>query len=566
MARRQTTEGLLRKTERWREQYNPLRGLTIQRAIGLLESFRRGEMADLQWLFSHIEESDPTLLALVERRTSALIELDWDVRIIEDNDLPEGVSRERAEEQQAFLSEIYGQINNLREAIEFLALATFRGFSHVQMQDLNGDGTIDHLECLDQWNWVRDGMYGEWFWNPKAQNVTADTLRHSKEAQIDASQFIIRDVPRYIDRLGLIKYVRTNLGEKDWTAFVEIYGIPGGVATMPAQAPNNEAEKQKYLDMAAEVAAGGNGVLPFGSEWKPNDGPRGVNPFRDFIRYLDEKLVLAGTGGLLTMLAESGSGTLAGNAHQKTFEAIARAEGRKISELFQKNLDQVLLRQEFGEEAPVLAYFELQRSDLSEEEAGFLRDVIKILLGGKTTRNVLANQMELKELVGEVGLPVNTKYFDPYIPVESEGGPLVTGELLLDEEGDVIGARPEQLAAEATEGEVPGRGKLQNRDSLPRLLQLRKEFAAGVAADLRPVAERLQGILKLENREEQKAALAKLLAEVESPELRAAINANPASAKPLMEALGKGLKAGLAKGSGSRTSRQGSPSQEGAGR
>lgn len=528
-----------RKTEKWREMFNPMRGLTIARAVSYLDAYRRGEMADLQWLYSLIEESDATLLALVERRTSALSELDWDVLIVEDNDLPEGSTRKQAEEQRDYLAEIYGQIDNLREATEFLALATFRGFAHVQKQDLNGDGVIDHLELLDQWNWVRDGMFGQWLWNPKAQNVTAEALKNNPEAIIDPRQFIIREVPRHLNRIALIKRVRTNLAEKDWTAFVEIYGIPGGVALMPPNVPENE--RDNYLTLAREVAEGGNGVLPYGGDWKPNDGPRGVNPFRDFLRYLDEQLILAGTGGLLTMLAQSGSGTLAGNAHQKTFESIARAEGRKVSELFQKQFDKELIRAKFGEEAPILAYFQLNRSDLSEDEMGFVRDVVKTLLGGKTTRNVLANQMELKELVGNAGLPVNAEYFDPYVPVESEGGPLVTGELMTDSEGDVIGARPEEQPEAATNGTPGGRPSvLRNRATLQRLRQV---LAAGVREDLRPVAARLQAIESLPDGPQQKEALELLLKDL--PGLEAEINALPKTADAMVDALAEGLKAGL---------------------
>jgi hypothetical protein len=554
MARKESTAQFLRKTEKWREQYNPLRGLTITRAVCLLEAYRRGEMADLQWLYSHIEESDATLLALVERRTSALSELDWNIRIIEDDDLPKNATRDMAEAQRDYLQEIYGQIDNLREAIEFLALATFRGFAHVQKQDRNGDGTIDHLELLDQWNWVRDGMFGEWLWNPKAQAVNAEALKNSQDAQIDPKQFIIREVPRHLNRIALIKRVRTNLAEKDWTAFLEIYGIPGGVATMPAQAPNTDAEKQKYLDMAEDVAGGGNGVLPFGSTWTPNDGPRGVNPFRDYLRYMDEQLVLAGTGGLLTMLAESGSGTLAGNAHQRTFESIARAEGRKVSELFQKNFDRDLIQAKFGEDVPVLAYFELNRSDLSEEEAKFHREVWLGFQRDGTVSDVMANLTNLRDLSAKVGLPTQEEYEEPWLPVTATPGPKVTGEVVRDSENDIVGGDFEQVEPEGEEGGTSGSRVeraptgFMNRNSplRPQALQkLRKAFAAGVSEDLKPVANRLQAIEAMPDGPGKEAALGSFLNWIESGRAAMAVNGDPQSAKVLEEALRKGLASGL---------------------
>ena len=42
----------------------------------------------------------------------------------------------------------------------------------------------------------------------------------------------------------------------------------------------------------------------------------GKPPFREHLDYLDRQITMVGTGGLLTMLAEPGSGTLAGGVSQ----------------------------------------------------------------------------------------------------------------------------------------------------------------------------------------------------------------------------------------------------------
>jgi len=44
-----STARLIAGANRWRENYNPLRGLTLNRAIALMEAFPRGEYADLMW-------------------------------------------------------------------------------------------------------------------------------------------------------------------------------------------------------------------------------------------------------------------------------------------------------------------------------------------------------------------------------------------------------------------------------------------------------------------------------------------------------------------------------------
>lgn len=57
-----------------------------------------------------------------------------------------------------------------------------------------------------------------------------------------------------------------------------------------------------------------------------------------------------------------------------------------------------------------------------------------------TVADVQANLTDLKALERLVGLPVNEEYTDPLLPVTGDGGPLVAGTVIKDEEGDAIGA------------------------------------------------------------------------------------------------------------------------------
>ncbi|MEI8356837.1 MAG: hypothetical protein WCG31_12230, partial [Deltaproteobacteria bacterium] len=63
----------------------------------------------------------------------------------------------------------------------------------------------------------------------------------------------------------------------------------------------------------------GRGYLPNGSDLKYVNGGAARPPFLDRLAQIDKDIVLVGAGGLLTMLAEPGSGTLAGGAHQRAF-------------------------------------------------------------------------------------------------------------------------------------------------------------------------------------------------------------------------------------------------------
>ena len=171
---------------RWRENYNPARGLTIRRAVELLELGQRGDTAFLQWTFRTIERRYPTLSALITRCEGPMLTFDWEVKIKER--LPEAGKgtkgtngtngtggnplEEMAKRQQATLTAAYEGIDNLKEAIQHLHLAEFRGYAHLQ-KHRDADGSVYHLEPLNQWCVCRDGLEGNWFWNPDSRSTSA---------------------------------------------------------------------------------------------------------------------------------------------------------------------------------------------------------------------------------------------------------------------------------------------------------------------------------------------------------------------------------------------------------
>jgi phage gp29-like protein len=129
----------------------------------------------------------------------------------------------------------------------------------------------------------------------------------------------------------------------------------------PDVGPDDEAV---FLAAAQAVAEGGSGALPAGSSYAPNtsDKGRGADPFETHLDYWSKKLVLVGTNGLLTMLTESGSGTLAGGAHSDTFQTLARSDARQISEIIQRQLVEPYLRAAYPGR-PIAAYWQLAYRD-----------------------------------------------------------------------------------------------------------------------------------------------------------------------------------------------------------
>ena len=494
---------LVRTSNRWRDAYNPLRTLVIAKAIVLLEWAERGSFAELMVTMRKVERRYPILKALKANRLAAITRLDYDILI--PDDLPANL-KPMAEAQQEFLKEKYALITNLKQALRFLALAEFRGFSILQKHRYVGgenDGAVKELHWLPQWNFSRDGWFGDFYWNEKGQfGAMPEALGEQNRIYLagepnqgdpnfadmraatgnaaapglDRNDFIIRECDAPLYEIALIAFINWCMGRKDWAAFTEIFGIAKPVVTMP---PNIPLEKvPEYLAAAEQVAQGVSGALPHGATATfPTSGIRNNGPFKEFCDAQDEDVVIAGTGGKLTMLTESGSGTLAGHAHQSTFDRLAEAEGDEISEIMQSDFDRLELANDprFAGQ-PVLAYFKLQtRPDADITQV--TENIVRLESAGL--------QVDVSEASEKTGLQL-TRVALPTAEPSVGGNPSGRPTAPLPE---VPGAKPKPAGVfnRAKPGQVPPGDET--------------EFATAVAKDLRPFltafSKRIETILTI---------------------------------------------------------------------
>ena len=387
---------LVKSWNRFRESYNPLRNLTMARAVSIMEQAQRGMMADLQWLYAAetgIEATDPDLYAIIERTVSGISDMDWQIVTADEDAI--GFDAKLAEEQKDFLAGSYSKCDNLSAAIEHLAMARFRGFAHLQPW-LKEDWTIEHLETLPQWNMVRDGIRTDWAWNPQA--LQKSFLSLGPDAVLTPDQYVVLDNRRPVNRIALIKYVRATTSEKDWDGYVEIYGLPGVFVIMPAGIPQGEEEKYRADAIAAAEAA--SGALPNGSDIKTLSEVRGVQPFQMRLEWLQKQLVLAGTGGLLTMLSEpTGIGGGATGSHDAVWQTIVRRAAKKIDAAMNEQYDRRALAALFPGR-PALAKFSL-RTKQEKSVGDAVENISKLSTAGY--------QVDPKQVEDETGYTVTLK-------------------------------------------------------------------------------------------------------------------------------------------------------------
>lgn len=523
-----SAQDLVRRSNMWRDNYNPLRALTIARLLALFEQAERGAYSEIQLTLRKAEKRFPVLKGFIEKLLSSVEELDGKVRIKEE--LPDGATPEMAENQRKFLQQRYDLLKNFKTSIAQIALADVRGYAVLQKhryQDGANEGAVEELYWIEPWCWVRDGFYGDFYYNENSQfgiglGSCAATLGEKNRIGSGAmprEDFVIRESESPLYEIALIAFVNWLMGRKDHAAYVEIFGIPKGVVIMP---PNIPPASVGAFEMAAqEVSEGMAGSLPNGSTIIfPTQGMRGEAPFETYCQVQEKDVCLAGTGGQLTMLAAQHGGIGKGGAeeHDDAWQQIAVTKAVRINDALQKDFDAPELAAEFPGE-PVCVFFAFGLRD--EKDAGEICDA-----AGKLALSGLEPDLDwLNQATGY-------KFVKAAVP--PPGNPPEPGEI--PEEPAPIPAKDEKVANRAPVPGVPDPQK--------------KKFLTAAKKDLQPFlmafGKRLENIVSISDpalrRQKFDAAWDEL-----AP-LRADIHKDPASAHVLAQINTMALAGGLITG------------------
>lgn len=336
---------------------NPLWNISSRQAQMIYDFARSGNYAQLEYLYNEIENCSPVFSVCVTRRTGALSELDWKV-VRSDERLNRNADAGLVKEQTEFLETAIAHIDNLPEALEHFALSAFRGFSVASVWR-GSDGMPSHLECLDHWNVCRDLRNNKWLWNPGAVSFVNPTFSSSGMTEIPAEDSVALVRKRQIDWPAMKIFLREAIGERDWGRFLETYGLPPVIITMPEF--TSKEDQDAYVEAAASVFEGRSGVIPNGSEVNFASESRGVNPFTEFVDHQMKLFVLLSTGGTLTSLSEAtGIGSGASETQMDTWKQIVRADVRMVSNAINRQLCQRLISEHKDFKGkPILAEFRL---------------------------------------------------------------------------------------------------------------------------------------------------------------------------------------------------------------
>ena len=289
--------------------------------------------------------------------TGAVKQLPWQILTPSDAELEKsGAEKGRAEKQRAALQKHYDE-QDVEELVEHLAAAKFYGYSIISK-------TTPKYSTLDWWNFVRNGMYGDWYWNGDLRITNSVGL--PEDARMDAAGYIVREYKSGMLLESLKAFVNVQSVELWWNRNLEQESRRQCVVITGCGIADTDSAK----DAASNISDGRSGWIEGGMEGHQTQvvyppAARGLPYFELRLNNLDAQLTKALTGGLLMQLARSGSGSLAGSAHQETWQMILAAEAKSISKVLNDQNDAAVLREAglLGDAETPMARFHLIAED-----------------------------------------------------------------------------------------------------------------------------------------------------------------------------------------------------------
>lgn len=345
----------LLRAKRTRNPLSELNPATVRR---LYELYREGKYADVQLAWDALEEYDDMLGTVLERRQAALGEMEWDVLMDARAVGEDAALQARAEAQQDYITRRLRAVENLSDAIKWLGLADFRRYSALEVLPA---GSGERWLPIHHWLLCRPALEGAWCYNENAETSC------TRAEPIDMSAVILREVARPIDLVAMFLISAKEAAVDGWDSFLEVFGNPALFFKMPPG--TSDDQRDEYASIIKEISSDGAGVYPDGGEIHTVEtSAANADAFSSRAEWCDKALVRRATGGLLTVLAESGSGTLAGSAHMEAFRQIAANDAISIAECINRQYVRRRIAAQFPGE-PVLVYFKLTPPVINDRAA-----------------------------------------------------------------------------------------------------------------------------------------------------------------------------------------------------
>ncbi len=489
-----------------RNRFNPIRGLTPERLALYLDEFSVGQYRNIAMLWDRMEEGDDVIKAVAPKRKKSVARHGFEILTL--GNLPAG-SEAMAEQQKQRLEYFF---NNLT-VTSALDQNQQGGWSLLvrQMMDAVGKKYSCH-EIV--WQPSPDGLAATfihcplwWFENTTGRMRFLTTDFTLDGVAMNPGEWMVT-VGDGIMWACSIAYMFKHLPLKDWLLFCEKFGVPGVLGKTDAAVDS------------PEWVAFENAIKAIGTDWaavcsRSNEitllelKSPGTVPMQPLVENADRAIARLWRGSdLSTLSRQDGTGaSLQGDESDildeddcvMVEETLAIQASRHVLEYFFPG-------------QPCLVYVKIQQPEKANAE----------------------QDIKIDTFLSSQGFPLSLRdvaeRYGRQIPDKAE--PLLTAP------------KPEPKPGFQNDAALSATEKV--------ITTAATQLTTAQAAVLQPVTDRLLGILELEDERAGRAALAQFRADL--PTMLHTINADPATAKVLQDALLAGLLNGMAEGVARRTS------------
>ena len=539
----------IERVRTWKQgRFSPIRGLTPEVLSRQMDNFATGYLREFALTMDAIERRDDVLQCVAPKRKGAVARSGYEIVTVDE-------SREAKKHKEA-LEYFY---NNLR-VVNSIDLHEVGGTKLLvrQMMDCVGKRYSVH-EILWRIDPGSGKLTAELRWVPLwfFENITGK-LRFLQSdyttygVDLDPEGWMV-SVGQGIMEACAVAYMFKHLPLKDWLIYCEKHGMPG--IQGKTDAAKGSEEWDAMADAVAAMAADCSCVTNRGDEISKIDlGTTGQLPYPAMVERMDRAMAALWRGADLSTMSK-GQDAVGASVQGGETAILEQDDAEMIADTLNMQLEPLVIKYLFGEGVKPMAYFRLI-SESQGETMEFKRKVWMQFQNDGTVNDILANQVNLKRLTTDVGLPVNEEYVDPYLPVQTASGAMVSGDKVLDSEGDIIGATVGENGEDGLKGqgglgevvnEVLADGSLQTansggKDGSAGASPYQSEVLKAFAADLQPLRKRIERIMQIEDPELLKEKIQALVGEINSGKIYKDIAADPESERALAEMLKVELK------------------------
>lgn len=347
-------------------RFNPLRNLTPQKVVRMLEEYDRGVLREVAWMMDKVERLDDMTKTVASKRKKALGRLDWSIKPYESWE--ELGTPRQLENQQKFLRGVYNNVRathaqernirgGIQKAVVQMADAIGKGYAaHELSWETSRSGNLS-LSMTFIPLWYFENTTGELRFLPTSGSATGVPLAEN--------QWMVT-VGEGLMLATLVAYIYKTLPLKDWLTYSERCGMP--FPTMATDATPGSKEWDQAAEALAQVGRDFAALHSRNAEFKIHDlRGSGEMPYPKLVERMDRAIAILWRGSDLGTM--SGEDKVGASLQQGESDILIEDDVQMVNETLEFAVSLPALRYRFGQDVQPMCYFALHAPDRLDEKA-----------------------------------------------------------------------------------------------------------------------------------------------------------------------------------------------------